>query len=191
MNARENSQLELFSQLKKEEGERVSFSRSFFNYMRGYEKTIIIFIGFIITGVISYSLGVERGKTFSYQKLNTRIDLAEKLKPIKLDQPTVTQYKYNKVSEIKISQTTPKQESLPVEKVVPSDNFTIQVATYQDKAHADKEAATLRKKGLLPLVLSKGHFAVLYVGNFSNKETAKQILTELRKVYRDCFIRRL
>ena len=49
----------------------------------------------------------------------------------------------------------------------------------------------LKKKGLSTLVLPKGRFIVLCVGRFSDKQTAQPVLTELKKQYRDCFIRRI
>jgi hypothetical protein len=65
------------------------------------------------------------------------------------------------------------------------------VASYQSKTHAQKEAEALRKKGVTPLVLSKGDYIIVCVGNFSNRDAAKSLLLDLRKRYQDCYIRRL
>ncbi|MFH1127974.1 MAG: SPOR domain-containing protein, partial [Candidatus Omnitrophota bacterium] len=70
-------------------------------------------------------------------------------------------------------------------------NYTIQVASYQTKKGAQKEAEIIKKKGLSVSVLSKGAYSILCVGNFKDKQKAKLVLVELKKRYRDCFIRRL
>lgn len=154
------SQLELFSQIRRKDETKTHLPNSFIYYMRGYEKTIIIIIVFIITGIISFSLGVEKGKEIVNQKTNSRIDMAEVSQPAKSSQ----------IAEV---------------------NYAIQVASYETRVYAQKEAEVLKKKGLSPSVLSKGRFVVLYVGNFPDEKSAKSVLTELKKQYRDCFIRRL
>ncbi len=80
-----HSQLELFYQGQdlNEKKPNSQFSNSFWVYISNYEKIILMVIGFIITGIISFCLGVERGKTITIPKLNPRFDIAEKqeLKP--------------------------------------------------------------------------------------------------------------
>ena len=71
------------------------------------------------------------------------------------------------------------------------DNYTIQLASYQSRKYADRAAEKLKKRGLSPLILSKGEYIVLCVGNFSDKKTAYSLLAEFKKQYRDCFVRRL
>lgn len=157
-------QLELFSQIQKDyrQIKRQVRNNSFFSYIRTYERVIIIIIGFVITGIVSFSLGVEKGK-----KLVT-------------------------TPSIKMQDTLgPKIQPITIEKKDSLQNYTVQVASFQNKLEAEKEAKELRKNGLLPLILSKGRYTVLYVGNFSNKDTAQSLLSQLKKRYRDCFIRRL
>jgi cell division septation protein DedD len=72
-----------------------------------------------------------------------------------------------------------------------SRRYTIQVATFHAKNNAEKDIAALRQRGLAPILLSRGKFNVLCVGTFPNQETARSLLVELRKKYRDCYIRRL
>lgn len=72
-----------------------------------------------------------------------------------------------------------------------SRRYTIQVATFQAKNNAQKDIAALRQQGLAPVLLSRGKFSILCVGAFPNQETARSLLAELKKKYRDCYIRRL
>lgn len=160
-----NSQLDLFSQTSQPVSHRVSFSNSFFGGVRVYEKTILLVISFIITGIISFSLGVEKGKKISLTRTSARFDLAKSV-PVPI----------------------PKDNTVAQEK---TGNYTIQLASYQSKVLLQKEADNLRKKGFTPFVITKGNYSILCVGSFANKDTAKPLLSELRKKFRDGYIRRL
>lgn len=168
MEKRRHYQLELFgrpaSLSQQTEGCRTHFLSSLLRY----EKTVLIIIGFIITAVSSFSLGVEKGKRSVISKSKPTLDIAIK-KPVS---------------------APPVQVPRTKEILVPQ-GFTIQLASYQTATYANKEAEKLKKKGLSPLVLPKGSYQVLCVGNFSDRKTAMSLLSELKKQYKDCFIRRL
>jgi hypothetical protein len=183
MNIKNYPQLELFSYPKNKESQSKP-SYSFFNYMRNYEKIILRIIIFIITAVVSFSLGVEKGKRMNVRQSNFHLDMALKLHP---DKPTTQNISHQQPV---IQKEETKDRAMPVRPEI-IGNYTIQVASFATSTYAQKEAEKLKKKGLSPQVLSKGRFEVLYVGKFSDKESAKPVLTELKKIYRDCFIRRL
>jgi len=69
--------------------------------------------------------------------------------------------------------------------------YTIQVATYNGKVSAQQELDILKKQGLMPVLRTSGKYIVLSVGNFPDQATAKSVLTQLKRKYRDCYIRRL
>lgn len=188
MEKRSFSQLELFSQTKQNYHQPKGISNSFLSYIYNYEKTILITIGFIIIGIVSFSLGVEKGKRLSIVKFNSHLDMAAKTKLSESVQ-IITQQQNQ--TAIKKEDASVKIQPQPIYTKDSIRNYTIQVATYQTNSHAQREVEILRKKGFNPLVLSKGEYTVVCVGNFSNKETAKSLLSELKKRYRDCFIRRL
>ncbi len=169
-------QLELFSQ-GKIDFEKKPSGRHFLSYIRGYEKVIIIIICSIVIGVISYSLGVEKGKRIELLKVNSRLDMAAVVNTT----PAPAPQRIN--VNIQDSNDTTTEDD--------SDSYTIQVASYQSRVAAQKEAERLKKKGLSVLILPKGKYTILCVGKFPNKEKAKSSLVELRKKYKDCQIRRL
>lgn len=173
-----NSQLELFSDIKDDSNSYGAANKPFLTRIRGYEKLILIIFGFTLTGIISFSLGVEKGKKNIVTKINSRLDVAQKkAKPSPNQNVKVT-------STIKLSQ----QYKAPAIKTA---YYTIQLASYENGTHAQKEAETLKKKGFLPAVLPKGRHMIICVGNFANQQTAQPLLANLRKRYKDCFIRRL
>jgi hypothetical protein len=181
-------QLELFSQTQDSGGIRNQKSgNSFLAFIWGYEKAILIIIGFLITGVISFSLGVEKGKRLTQLKDNSRFDTAAKT-----EAPAKPIAKQAVIPERQMQQAPiNKEEAITQPQPTEKESFTIQLASYKTKSYAQKEAESLKKKGLSPLVLSKGNYIVLCVGSFSNRQAAQPLLTELKKKYQDCRVRRL
>lgn len=174
MDDKNTGQLELFSGTRNQAKETPGSHNSFYGYARKHEKGIITIICFIITGIILFSLGVEKGKNIGAISQNK-----SQIAPRKLPQ-----------AETQASATT---EPLPgqIQNKEKPAGYTIQVASYKDKTLAQKESQRLIKGGLLPIVVSKGPFKILCVGNFTDKETALPALIQLKKKYRDALIRRL
>jgi hypothetical protein len=176
-------QLELFSQTKNHSQKKTQISYLFLKFIWVWEKTILIIIGLVITGIISFSLGVERGKRIAQLKTDSRLDIALK-----------TQKAQPVLSTAVPKQIFSTQQSQPVKKEELQEylsNYTIQVASFLSKTNAQKEADTLKRRGLSSIVLPKGKFSVVCVGNFSQRKDAESLLLKLKKQYQDCLIRRL
>jgi len=173
------SQLELFSSQPKIYGRtNSSLEGGFvFRHVKEHERIILIIVGILITGLVAFSLGVEKGKGFA-----GNIDFA----PV-----TVKSEDASIVPEVPLRPKAEKRETIAPRLSEDTLQYTIQLASYQNNSSAKKEAETLKKKGLLPLVSSKGKYTVLCVGNFADKRNALALLPELKKRYSDCFIRRL
>jgi len=175
-----NHQLELFSQTKGRNQTKTGASKLFISYISKYEKAILIIIGFVITGIASFSLGVEKGKNFILLKTDSHLDIAV------LPKPSSTVSTPKQITKDQQYQSKEKDE---LKEYI--QNYTIQVASFLKRVNARKEADTLKRKGLSPLVLSKGKFSIVCVGNFSKRKEAESLLPKLRKRYQDCLIRRL
>ncbi|MDI6606353.1 MAG: SPOR domain-containing protein [Candidatus Omnitrophota bacterium] len=168
----DNYQLELFNEPKVSFPKRPLGNR-FFNFLHRHEKKFLIVIGIAVSCMISFSLGVKRGKKLSVLKSSVSFDLAEK-----------------KI-EIKKSPELNQQQEQPVITNDDAQGYTVQLASYKAKKFADREAEALKKKGLMPLVLYKGDYVVLCAGKFSDKEEARSSMSKLKKEYKDCYLRRL
>jgi len=169
MEKQKSSQLELFSRPKDPEvSNSHKFNINLLSSIRNYEKVILAIVVLIITSIVSFSLGVERGK---------KIIISD-------TQPSAAAVVGEAVSQEKEEKA--KRPS-PVEKKI----YTIQLACYNTKDYAQKEAELLKKKGMSPSVQSKGRYIVLSVGAFSSKVLAQSQLAELKKRYKDCYVRRL
>lgn len=199
MEKSERSQLELFNQPKDTARNNDQGNFSVLGYIRGYEKIILFIICFIITGIVFFSLGVEKGKKNLVPAINQKYDLA--INPVR-ELPSSNGVKQEKkisttlVPEItpqntKVNETAnaPKEEAVPKEEEI--NKYTIQIASFKNKTSARQEAQNLEKSGFNPLIQLKGRYNVVCIGNFENKEKAENLLTEIRKKYPDGFIRRL
>lgn len=179
-------QLELFSQIDGQGSSKKQVSHAFLRYIWAYEKAILITIGLLATGLVSFSLGVEKGKRLMMLKTDSRLDIAlmskQKYQP---QQPVKSN------TEGPINQNGESQLAIKNELKEYIEKYTIQVASYRARPHAQEEAEALKKRGLSTFVLSKGKFSIVCVGNFPKQEAARPLLTQLKKRYRDCYIRRL
>lgn len=175
MERKNYSQLELFSRAEDSDKKRNDARNSFLGYVRSYEKVILLFICFMVTGIISFSLGVEKGKHLTISQGNLQLEATN----LKMGSQNMNQ-------TIVLKELAPK-----IDKNSAPQNYTVQLASYRSKSYAEKEAEQLKKKGFKALVISKGSYSIVCVGNFANKEMARPLLSELKKAYRDSFIRRL
>ncbi|MFA6217043.1 MAG: SPOR domain-containing protein [Candidatus Omnitrophota bacterium] len=194
----ETNQLELFSKEKGTQALKASASGSLLTSLWNYEKLIFLIIGFIVSGLVCYCLGVERGKKIARFNIGTPVELAVPLK----DEPILQENIPPRTVEVQADATLASKKRPPsvtnelamnITTAPKNSNskFTIQIASYKQKLSAQKEATQLKKKGFTTTVIPLNGYSVICVGSFSNKEKAKSLLTEIRKQYRDCFIRRL
>jgi len=179
MKTQDSSQLELFSEVK---GDLALIGRkkySIFTAMRGYEKNILVIIAFIVTAIVAFALGVEKGKS-----------------PGTVVQPVATLPR----SEVRAASAVAAQNkqlsyqppALSGVKAAPQ-RFTVQVATYKNVKYAQQEAESLKKRGVTTAVVPRGEYFVLYAGNFLDMEQASSFLYEIKKQknYTGAVIRRL
>ncbi len=179
MKTENNSQLELFGDIKGALGQAPQKRGSFFGRMQGYEKKVLLVICFIVVAIAAFSLGVEKGK-----KITPEVNLVA----------AKTQVVLPEAPEKQAPALMRKEDSVnPKEAKSPLERYTIQVASYKTARYAQQEAEEFRKKGLTPLIITKGVYTVLYVGNFPDQEAAKSALSELKrqKRYAGSMVRRL
>ena len=170
-------QLELFSD--SQEDPKIAANRaqrnSFVTRIWGYEKTVLIIILLFITGIISFSLGVEKSRRTLVSRQPVAAIINE---PVTVEPPK------------KVESLTPPVDVKPIA-LKQVGQYAIQVASFKASSYAKKEAELLKKRGFKVLILNKGKYTILCVGNFPNKETAQPLLLELSKYYKSCYIRRL
>lgn len=153
---------------------------NFFGFIRLYEKAISAVIVCVIVSLISFSLGVEKGKTLAVHINKQGSELTEQTSPA---QDKIQPGKSKATKILLANESEAKKEDI--------SKFTVQVATFKTKAYAQKEAKRLEDKGVKALIIPKGNYVIVCVGDFSDKHEAKAIVNKMRETYHDCFIRRL
>ncbi len=177
MERQSNPQLELFSQSNDSQGFKANSTNPFLERIWSYEKTVLIIIAILVTGIIAFSLGVEKGKR---TVLDARSNQPELARPVNASVPPL--------ATVKKQEAAKQVTALAVQQL---GGFTIQVASFKTRANALKEAENIKRRGLSAILFSRGDYLILCAGNFPNKEAAQPVLAELNKRYGNCQIRRL
>ena len=180
---REFQQLQIFPEEGGAKGQKSSSNLT--ALLSNYEKRIKLFILFIISLLIVYSIGIERGKDSIEVKREKEL-IFVKDEEIKTPVPKKDEIRETRPKKDEIRETRLKKDE--TEKI---RGYVIQVATYRKHSRAEKEAINLREKGYRAFTRRSGDFIVVYVGNFRSRDEAKKSLKRLRSRYSDCFIRKL
>ena len=195
MDKKGHTQLELFSHAKSASSLMPQTRHSFLGFIWNYEKTILIIVGFIITATVSFALGVEKGKKIAAWKSQSRAFMASGEDVTnRASIPVASPAQAKPQPQLKLAPALNEEEVVATPAVLVKESlgsYTIQVASFIKEASAQKEIGTLKKKGLVASILFKGKYLVVCVGNFMKKDEARSLLSELKKRYQDCFIRRL
>ena len=199
------SQFELFPGAANS-ADKIARPRFYFSSLTlSLENLVISSIGILMAVVLSFSMGVEKGKKVVLSGSSIMpITIAAPIssKPVTLPSPQISPS--NKIPD---SLANPAKNALPeiarqdnkVEKTpvvnkddeTPPSGYTIQVASFKKDEFAQKEADLLKKKGYNIFIVPKGKYSIVCVGSFPNKGDAKVTLNRLQKTYKDPIVRRL
>ncbi|MCX5697193.1 MAG: SPOR domain-containing protein [Candidatus Omnitrophica bacterium] len=216
------SQLELFSaSAPAASPKNLRLSSRVLSFLRHYERVILVVMGLLITSVIAFSFGVERGKrcVVNFPRVNLDAQASVVLPSLRATPPKAAgrsnpAFKIASVASLPRNDNravlvkVPKQPVVsqvqaftPLEKTANRERnsltgftptaFTVQIASYVSRDHAQKEAISLSKRGIPSTVIPKGKYFILCAGNFSNRQAAETFLTKLKKQYRDCQVRKM
>lgn len=195
------SQFELFPEAI-EGAEKDTRPRHFFSSLTfSFENIVISGIFILMAIVIAFSLGVEKGRRAGVVALPVsqvrEIPVAQQVNILLTPaQTTATQVVppargsiTTATTGVKKIENTKEELTKPME--ITDGSYTIQVASFKSKDYAQKEAGTLKKNGYNSLIIPKKSHLIVCVGKFSGKDQAQVVLTQLKKKYKDCMIRRL
>ena len=203
------TQFELFPRAKDDPAQ--AEHRTFFvgKLILSFESIMIMTIAVVVIMVVSFSLGMEKGKRHSRAAALRKLQQDRPIPDSPRTQlPDVAAEDPKPINDIGLESSPPaavplvrldEEAAVPEaldtaeageEKVV--DNFyTIQVASFKKRTMAQKEAMQLQDKGYDIMVVPKGQYSIVCVGKFPIREEAKVVSQELKKKYKDCLIRRL
>lgn len=152
------------------------------------EQAIMISVIVLMVIVLSFSLGVEKGKRIDNVLNNQNTLISEVQLPTR---PVVKEVKQEVETKHEILQKIEPRDKVIRQQPRETNEYTIQVASFKKRSSVDEEAKSLQKKGYEVVILPKGNYIILCVGKFSKKEEATSFLGKLRKQYKDCLIREL
>ncbi|NQT47060.1 MAG: SPOR domain-containing protein [Candidatus Omnitrophica bacterium] len=157
-----------------------------------FENIAFISVVMIMAIVISFSVGVERGKKLfvsipegvdiqGEEVLATSIseqeDLSMDIEIAKDDKELVVG---------QVPKTALSERSVVVEAIKP---YTIQLVAYRKLESAEKESKRLEKGGFDPFIIKEGNMIQICAGRYIDAKSASEDLKELKKTYKDCYTR--
>jgi hypothetical protein len=148
-----------------------------------FEHLVIIFIVFIITLAVVFSIGVEKGKS-----------VAPPLVSHAPEDSHARKFEIEESGHVVLNQQDTGDNttvsSKPVEVEAPF-SFTVQVASYLREDTAKRHAEQLKAQGNDAFVLKKGDYYITCVGKFTDRQSADSQMRKLRKTYSDCLVRKI
>ncbi|MCA9398583.1 MAG: SPOR domain-containing protein [Candidatus Omnitrophica bacterium] len=163
------------------------------------ENIIVVSIVLIITLVVIFSFGVEKGKRLALK--NSGVEAGQTAESA--DETVIVQENLlNNPEVVPADQhtemvqpdvTEDKQEILRIpelERQLDNKNYTIQVASFKTEEYAKKEIEALEKKGFTASMVAKGDYMIVCVGRFEGKDEAKRFAERLKHQYNDYLVRR-
>lgn len=192
------TQFELFPQSNATHAQLSETSRPLFrDFHLTAENSIVFFIIFVMICVLSFSVGVERGKQFSQPVKVQNIPL-EKVEPtasagvsIPGKPVMLTGQAVKNTGPVTVEQPKDQVIEIPLPATASDGSYTIQVASFKSEGSAKREADRLKKIGYEIYVLPKSGFSLVCVGKFGQKDEANRISTKLKNQYKDCLVRRM
>lgn len=167
--------------------------------VRGYQKAIFQLIAVIFVGLVSFSLGVEKGKkqiaraapretSAPFVPLSEAISGAAVSDKPQKPAPGVPKEQGDLLAK--------NQNQLKIAKplqgvITAKDQYTIQVASILRVENVKKELSRLENNGYSAFWLVKGKYTVICVGKFAAKGHAQDSLAKLKNKYPDCQVRKL
>ena len=163
------------------------------------ENIIVVCICLMMTFVLFFSFGVERGRRLAQKgEVESKASASNK----SVDEPFVRE-EAEKIETIRIDTADLASDTedagddqeiiqVPVERQLSEEQlYTIQVASFKTKNFAQKEAESLGHVGTEIFVLPKGSHNIVCVGKFTERNDAQQFSKKLKTKYRDLLVRRL
>ena len=202
---KDNTQKELFEFAAPPKKQSNGFGRIFqktdFTVSIGAEKLVFVLIGIIMLVVVSFALGVERGKAISAKAAETAGAPAQASAQAPAANAPVQQAVQAKKAAA-VTNIAPKEKTReaaaaktvtdPVQAQNAGDKnkpYTIVAAAFYKEAFAIKEVSRLKGIGLESFVYYSEPYYLACAGSFTSKDSAQKTLAKVRQLHRDAYVR--
>lgn len=143
-----------------------------------YEDLVLAGVGALMLTVLSFCLGVERGKRLAEAPARPAVPIMEPVVVPAMPAPPMPPGLV--VPKLGGGVSTPA-----------AGRYAVQVASFLDRPAADAANAKLIQRGFQATIVTKGKYLVLYAEGFATYAGAADAVNRLRGTYRDCFVRKL
>lgn len=183
---------DLFSNFRTETNSKSRSSRR--NSFEGIFISPEMFIGaviiFIIAVVLSFSIGIEQGKRIAcsqvvVRKSKGRGESIENGNKFQLSRKE----KSRKVSVKRSAKVIQGVEAIQNKGKRKGGKYAVQLVVYKDKRYAQREVEYLKKQKYPFFKKVKDGKIIISAGPFANMDEARKAEKDLRRRYKDCFIR--
>jgi cell division septation protein DedD len=191
---KDNTQKELFEfDQPRRQPKRFSqlFQKADFAVSLSAEKLVFVSIGIIMLMVVSFALGVERGKVVSEgfagsePMVNSpKAVVQPRVAPVAPVQQTVVPKAAGTTANV-----TSKEKAPPQTVDDKGKPYTIVVAAFSKEAGAVTEVSRLKAGGIDGFVYHSEPYYLACVGAFANKDSAQKMLTKVRQTHRDAYVK--
>jgi hypothetical protein len=163
------------------------------------EFIVIIAIGTLVLLIISYAVGIERGKRLSDIKYEK--EQVEELVPIErrvVDKEvrgsmTKSSGILETIEIPKVKEKAVRSKKEEAKDISPSrkSGYIIQLASFKNEGSARSEIKKLKKKGVKGRLTKSGEWYLVYATGYRKISDAKKARQELIADYEDCYIRKV
>lgn len=106
------------------------------------------------------------------------------------DAPAAARSVRPSVSGERSGAAAPQPSARPSVANTSSKPYTIQVIAFRNRKEAQSELSLLKRKGYVPATKLEGNKWVVLVGRYKNRSEARKDLVNLKKRYRDCYLKK-
>jgi cell division protein FtsN len=151
-----------------------------------YENIVFLVIAFVMSCVIFFTLGVEKGRRdvgYVKDKGETRSSQGSQ-EAFRQSLPPVTKsrdLRRIEAKEVKAQETSRDREG---------EYYTVQLAAFRSKEAADRERAELKKNGYNAGIRISGDYYQLFIDGIKTKKDAQTIVNKLKNKYNDCYVKK-
>ncbi|HLF18170.1 MAG TPA: SPOR domain-containing protein [Candidatus Omnitrophota bacterium] len=194
INIKEQSQFELFPGNAKHLAPQAIQNRlSIKDLTLSIENIIVLCIVLVMTYVVFFSFGVERGRRLGLAQPAEEAIPAGKIEILAAPQPAELEQTAKPTAQQQLEPNAKEQVlQVPLEReLTDEDLFTIQIASFKSETSARKEVERLGNTGHESFVVAKGDYSIVCIGKFAQRDEAKKASSKLKSKYRDLLVRRL
>ena len=185
--------------------------RRFLPYVKiPVEYFVIFFIGFLVLVIVSYAVGIEKGKKIAELNILKENNAEEFLRESYSEKETVLETETiegniskkdteevflfeedKKLLEAQKKDINEAQQIKTKPISVKTPKYILQLASVKNRVSAEQELGTLKNKGFDAKIKKIGNWYQIYLNGYKTLQQAEDAKKVVVTEYKDCFIRKI